>query len=590
LRELGRLDEADRLLDEASARFPGNDPITLARAWLANALHDWPLALRRWDDIRTLHPDHPSGYIGGAHALRVAGRHEQAQRLLEDAMGRFPENDKIIVERARLANARRDWPAALRCWDDIRARDPGNLSAYLGGATALRELGRLDEADALLDAAAVPLLAAKQRGTDGATTARLEFDIALARRDWPQVRRSAEAMIAGHATPPARLCLDLARACWHLGDRPAADNAAQRALAVHPAFADAILLRAMVATDLGDGEAALSCYRRLTELEPGTARWSLKVVQLLNWFGHVDEAVAELDKLNRQWPDDPMVRTFVRHYGPAAALPLGPATARGRLRGPDPDHATEAELQALADKAPDLAEHRRPVLAIDPKRDVLVAQVGGSEVGVLVFTGSNDAVSMPLALFDQYLAPLAITAIYLKDFNRLRFLRGIRSMGADYQTTLVALRELLAGLGVRRLCTLGNCDGGFAAIRYGVELGADRIIAFHAPTHSPPETLAKVEQARNFMRRRLAAMVPADMSDLRQFLQACPHDARIELFYDETEPRDTLHAMYLSDLPGIRLHPRPGNSMHHLLLGLALTSDDFTGVLGTLFGIERGAA
>jgi len=196
---------------------------------------------------------------------------------------------------------------------------------------------------------------------------------------------------------------------------------------------------------------------------------------------------------------------------------------------------------------------------------------------------------MPLAIFDRYLAPLNVTAIYLKDFNRLRFLRGIQSLSNDYAGTLAALRDLLNRYAVKRLCTIGNCDGGFAAVRYGVELCAERIVAFSAPTYSPQDALTKIEQARNFMRNRLAAKVPGDMIDLKPFLESRRYRAQIALFYEEEDDRDRPQALHLKGLPGIRLHPQPGLSNHHLLRRLALSRQNFRSMLAELLGLETPA-
>src|SRR5207253_2205915 len=116
-------------------------------------------------------------------------------------------------------------------------------------------------------------------------------------------------------------------------------------------------------------------------------------------------------------------------------------------------------LQAIADNAPDQAAQVRPTLVVDPESDVLVANVPGAETAVLVFTGSNDGVAMPLPIFDGYMATLNVTTIYLKDFRRLRFLMGVQSLSQDYQGTLAALRDITSRAGVKRLCTVGNCDG-----------------------------------------------------------------------------------------------------------------------------------
>jgi len=139
---------------------------------------------------------------------------------------------------------------------------------------------------------------------------------------------------------------------------------------------------------------------------------------------------------------------------------------------------------------------------------------------------------------------------------------------------------------VKRLCTLGNCDGGFAAIRYGVELEADRVVTFSPPTHNPKDSLTKIEQARNFMRNRLAAKVPPEMVDLKPFLESRSYHTQFELFYEEQDPRDRNQALRLSGLPGIRLHPQPWLTNHYLLRQFALKNRDFPSLLANLLGIE----
>ena len=206
---------------------------------------------------------------------------------------------------------------------------------------------------------------------------------------------------------------------------------------------------------------------------------------------------------------------------------------------------------------------------------------------VLVFTGSNDLVSMPLSTFDRYLAPVPASVVYLKDFNRLRFLTGIRSLAADYSGTVSALRQMRDRLGARRVCAIGNCYGGFAAIRYGVELGAERILAFSAMTHGPRETEATQEQTRKFVSSRLAAKVPADMIDLAPFLATRSHRGRIEVFYDGDDPRDASHASRLGGFAGVRLHRRAAQGSGLLLRRIALESVDFCGTLAGLMGLER---
>jgi tetratricopeptide (TPR) repeat protein len=542
---------------------------------------DWPAAGGHWRRILKRAPDHAPAVIGAGRALRESGRLDEAEQVLALGAQRIPDDARVAIAHAWTANARRDWPAALSRWQALCARFPDNPWCYVGMISAVRGGGGTEPADALCAEARRALAASVARGMDEASATQVEFEIARASLDWPALRRLAQKIIEAGAGTLAPAHLALAQASWRLGDLAAADRAADRALADDPTLAEALVVRAMVATDRGDGEAALASYRALAALNPGAVRWRLKVVQLLNWFGRVKEAVSELETLRAQWPHDPMVTVFLRNYGPAAAL-------NGDADGFD--LAAVQELRTLVARAPDPALLARPSLTPDPESEVLIAEAKGSPAAVLVFAGSNDAVAMPLEVFDLYLATLPASAIYLKDFQRLRFLRGIRSLSGDFAGTLAALKATLGRLGARRLFAIGTCDGGFAAIRYGVELGAERILTFNAPTYSPGDGLAKLEQARNFMRNRLAQNVPAEMMDLKPFLEGRRHAARIELYYEAEDESDQTHAVRLAGLAGVTLHPQPGLSNHRRLLRmLALSNENFPGLLSGMLGIGRDA-
>lgn len=548
---------------------------------------DWLEAGRCWEEVRERSPLHVPAYLGAGNALLEARRYDEAEVVLGAGAELFPDNEQIALALAWLANARHDWPGAVSRWEDFCGRFPDNPMGYVGNFYAQRAMGSPNPEETLLVQAEAALTGAKQRGLDAMAVVRIEFSIARARLDWPLVRQGAEKIIDSEATPSAHVFLGLAQAWWHLGDAEEADRAAVKALAADPKLADAVLVRAWVATERGDEERAVSCYRTLVDLNPGAVRWSLKLVQLLTWTGRVPEAMSQLEKIRKRWPADPMVRMFLRNYGPAT-VSFDLANAASRPAEGDPDLAEWEELRTIDEKAPGEEEWLRPLVAADPEGDMLVCKVAAAQRAVLVFTGGNDAVSMPLSIFDRYLAPLRLTVIYLKDFKRLRYLLGIQSLSEDYPGTLAALRSMLNRLGVKRVCTMGNCEGGFAAIRYGVELGADRILTFGAPTFSPDDSLTKVEQARNFMRNRLAAKVPRVMIDLKPFLEAQKYSAQIEFFYEEADPRDCAHARHISGVSGIKLHPQPGLN-HRMLRELALSNDDFSGLLGQLLGVKRTA-
>jgi tetratricopeptide (TPR) repeat protein len=544
---------------------------------LVHSRADWPVAIARWTSVQLAFPDHPFAFLRGAQALRAAGRLNEAEAVLAAAVPRFADDESLAMARAWLANARSDWPLALECWAQLRQRYPDNPSVLVGTARALQAAGRAAEAGPLLEVAETLLPAACARGFDRVAAQKLSLDIARLRQDWSGLRARAEELLAEESAPRAEAWLALAQAEWHSGDRDAADVAAIRALDIDPKLSEAVLVRIWVAADRGDGPTTIDLYRRLAELNPTTVRWSLKLVQLLNWFGRINEAVAELERLRRLWPDHPSVLAYLRSYGPTGEMRSGVLAGAAQ-----PDNAPvpeEAELRSIAAKAPQQAAWRRPILIDDPRQDVQLVNVAGAETALLVFSNDTDTLSIPLALFDRFMAPWPVSVVYLKDFDRLRYLRGIRSLAGNYVGAREALRQIIAGLGARRVLALGACNGGSAAIRYGIELGAERIVCFAAATRLTPEAPTRLRQKQNFMRHRLSEAVPEGLPDLRPFLQARGRHARVDYFYYANDPREAADADHIADLPGIQLHPHPGDPAMPLLRRLAVEEADFSRTL-----------
>jgi tetratricopeptide (TPR) repeat protein/predicted O-methyltransferase YrrM len=150
LRELGRLDEADPLLEAAMSRFPGEPKVFIDHARIAEIRKDWAGMASRFDVVRQRFPDHEAGYTGSAQALSAVGKIVEAETLLESGQQRLPNQASLFVEHARMAELRRDWVALEQRCASLRERFPDEPWPYAGGAMALRNLGRYDEADALL--------------------------------------------------------------------------------------------------------------------------------------------------------------------------------------------------------------------------------------------------------------------------------------------------------------------------------------------------------------------------------------------------------------------------------------------------------
>ncbi len=102
----------------------------------------------------------------------------------------------------------------------------------------------------------------------------------------------------------------------------------------------------------------------------------------------------------------------------------------------------------------------------------------GAQRTLLVFTGQARQVWVSISLFDRFLRQFPINAIYLTEDSGFAFMDGIAGFGASYHAALAGLRAATEALAAPTLCCLGTSSGGDAALRYGLDLGAERVLAF----------------------------------------------------------------------------------------------------------------
>jgi len=66
--------------------------------------------------LQNLFPDASQGYVVLGDALREAGRLDEADLTLAEAVKRFPDALWAAVQHALVAVRRQDWSEALRRW------------------------------------------------------------------------------------------------------------------------------------------------------------------------------------------------------------------------------------------------------------------------------------------------------------------------------------------------------------------------------------------------------------------------------------------------------------------------------------------
>jgi Flp pilus assembly protein TadD len=151
--ERRRFDEADQLLQEAGKRFSDDPTVKAAYANAAVARRDWEEACRRWEWACSAHPSMSSWFASWANILVHIGRTAEAERILIESIRDFPSDSELLQIYARAAERAGDWNVALLRWKQFREAFQTHPAGYFGALETLRQAGRFEEAESLMNAA-----------------------------------------------------------------------------------------------------------------------------------------------------------------------------------------------------------------------------------------------------------------------------------------------------------------------------------------------------------------------------------------------------------------------------------------------------
>ena len=207
-----------------------------------------------------LEPETPWVACEFGHELRELGRLDEAEAFLADLVARHDDLAGAWRGLALVARKRGDRAAALGHFQQAFARDPQNIWNLCDAAEELRELGRLDEAEAHYRQAldAKPDMGAAWRGLG--LIARRRGDRALA----AEHLRKAVALDPQNPWLACDLCDDLRE----LGQLDEAEGHYRNILAERPGMASAWRGLALLARKKGDRAAAAENFEKARALEP----------------------------------------------------------------------------------------------------------------------------------------------------------------------------------------------------------------------------------------------------------------------------------------------------------------------------------
>lgn len=221
------------------------------------------------------------------------------------------------------------------------------------------------------------------------------------------------------------------------------------------------------------------------------------------------------------------------------------------------------------------SDHVLPETGAGPQ----VVESPGSERAVFVFAGA-DQTPFAHVVVQSWLRRRGCHAVYVRDPRSQFAITGLPGLAPDLEGCMAGLRRIADGLGVRRRYCLGYSANGYSALRYGIGIEAEAVLAF-----SPVTTLdLKPEQRNRFpMIRRLHEENPHLVDDVLPHYRRAARPPRLTIVYGAENRSDRWAAQRMAVLPGVRLVPVPGLADHDSM-GVCMVSRRFGPLLDEMFG------
>ncbi|MFN6935286.1 MAG: hypothetical protein ACK4NZ_09050, partial [Tsuneonella sp.] len=151
------------------------------------------------------------------------------------------------------------------------------------------------------------------------------------------------------------------------------------------------------------------------------------------------------------------------------------------------------------------------------------------------------------------LGPAPPNVLYLYDRLALFHLAGTDRFGGGYREMIRGIKDCADAIGAKRVMTFARCAPGFTAIKAGLDLHAERVIAISPVTTMTTNDMSEDARAP-VLQRRLAQALPEHERDILPQLMR-QNDTRFDIFYNRAHRRDSEYARRISAAPHVTLHP-----------------------------------
>ena len=192
--------------------------------------------------------------------------------------------------------------------------------------------------------------------------------------------------------------------------------------------------------------------------------------------------------------------------------------------------------------------------------DVLVWRKSGHARTLFYFTGAARRNLPRIAMLHQTFKDLNCNVVYVRDHQKLWHMAGLAGMPSleplGMTKELQHIHQTLRGTDI---VTVGSSVGGYAALRFGLYLGASATLGFSAYTNL---VLDEPVLLKNPAVKLLHDHNPLLTEDLLPLYTTASRAPKVTLCYGDAHEVDTRHAQHMASLPGVTLLPAAGWADH----------------------------
>ncbi|MEP0322285.1 hypothetical protein [Bauldia litoralis] len=204
---------------------------------------------------------------------------------------------------------------------------------------------------------------------------------------------------------------------------------------------------------------------------------------------------------------------------------------------------------------------------IDGRHEAFTARYDGeTRKAIIVFTGIDPRFWLSLMMLHLFLKRLNTHIIYLTDLRQLIFFDGLETVARGYDGLRDALRGTLDNLGADEVHVMANSAGGFAGLRYAIDLQAKSFLGMSIRTDLSVDS--RIPVGGFFKRQGLRDVAPHMLIDLKPELIKSRYPERVVLYSGDGNPVDRPHALHLADLPRVEVNLLPDHVQHDVMAGL----------------------